>query len=710
MHPASGSNLFLAGAQDNGTQKFSVSGYGATSEASGGDGAYCNIDQLNPAYMFSQYTYNNYYRSSDGGNIFNSVSNIYSSTGRFINPTSYDNSLKVLYGASDTAKFLRWKNATTSATFDTVRVTAMNSQKVSAVTVSAKTSGKIYLGTNTGQIVEVTSASTVTTPVAGRSLGTPGAGYVNCIWEDTANTNHMIVVMTGFTRTNIYETNNATAATPTWTGKDGDLPDMPVFWVLPEPANTAKSVLIATEYGVWSTDNFDAAAPNWTINGNGMARCRVTQLYYRSSDYTLVASTFGRGLFTTTFIPSNICGNPTGLSNSALTATSASVSWTAMPNANNYDVYYKASSSTTWLNAASATTSTTVSLTGLTPGTLYDWRVRTNCGSGSSSYAASQLTTSSACGTPTGLSSGSVTTTGAILSWIPVANALNYKIEYKTSTATVWTMADTAYATTSYTLSGLASATNYNWRVSARCSAGLGSTASASFTTSSPPVCNDAYESNNIFTAAKTFTIGSTINASISSSSDVDYFKLTTPNSTATNLKITLGNLPADFDIYLYNKNQVQIGSSVLTGTANDVIVQNNAGAKVVYYIKVVGKSGANNTAQCYSLQVLNSSTAWPGASLEGGINSLATLEDVPFVVYPNPATGQLNVRWTSSNSYNAALSIHSITGQVLKRNTIHVAEGYNYFAIPLQGMQPGTYFIKVTGNGVDYHRKVIIQ
>jgi hypothetical protein len=291
-----------------------------------------------------------------------------------------------------------------------------------------------------------------------------------------------------------------------------------------------------------------------------------------------------------------------------------------------------------------------------------------------------------------------------------VASALNYKVEYKTSAATVWTVADTAYASASYPLSGLTAATTYNWRVSARCTAGLGTTASASFTTSSPPVCNDVYESNNTFTAAKAFTIGSTITAAISSSSDVDYFKLTTPNSTATNLKITLSNLPADYDIYLYNKNQAQIGSSVLAGTVNDLIVRNNAGAKIIYYIKVVGKSGANNTAQCYSLQVLNSSTAWPGAYLEGGISNLATLEDVPFAVYPNPATDQLNVRWTSSNSYSASLSIHSITGQVLKRKSISVTEGYNFFAVPLQGIQPGTYFVNIIGNGVNYQRKVVIQ
>ena len=57
------SNYFLAGAQDNGTQQFNSPGFGATSEPTGGDGAYCFIDQDNGAIQVSSYVYNNYYLS-----------------------------------------------------------------------------------------------------------------------------------------------------------------------------------------------------------------------------------------------------------------------------------------------------------------------------------------------------------------------------------------------------------------------------------------------------------------------------------------------------------------------------------------------------------------------------------------------------------------------------------------------------------------------
>jgi hypothetical protein len=64
--------------------------------------------------------------------------------------------------------------------------------------------------------------------------------------------------------------------------------------------------------------------------------------------------------------------------------------------ANNYTVDYKAASSGTWINAAAATTATSVNLGGLTASTLYDWRVSANCASGSSAYSQAQFTTSAA--------------------------------------------------------------------------------------------------------------------------------------------------------------------------------------------------------------------------------------------------------------------------------------------------------------------------
>lgn len=87
------------------------------------------------------------------------------------------------------------------------------------------------------------------------------------------------------------------------------------------------------------------------------------------------------------------CAGATGLAASAITQITATISWTAVSGADSYDVDYKATSSSTWINAATATTSTSVNLSGLTAGTSYDWRVRVNCAAGTGNYVQSQFTT-----------------------------------------------------------------------------------------------------------------------------------------------------------------------------------------------------------------------------------------------------------------------------------------------------------------------------
>ncbi|WP_117614965.1 endo-beta-N-acetylglucosaminidase H [Chryseobacterium kwangjuense] len=72
------------------------------------------------------------------------------------------------------------------------------------------------------------------------------------------------------------------------------------------------------------------------------------------------------------------CDAPIGLFTSNLTGTNAKLNWSAV-GTNTYDVDYKLATATTWTNAVTATTATSVTISGLTANTEYDWRIRTNC-------------------------------------------------------------------------------------------------------------------------------------------------------------------------------------------------------------------------------------------------------------------------------------------------------------------------------------------
>ena len=77
-------------------------------------------------------------------------------------------------------------------------------------------------------------------------------------------------------------------------------------------------------------------------------------------------------------------------------------------------------------------TGTTANLTGLSASSIYDWRVKATCVSGSGIFATSQFTTvAGACNAPAGLASSSVTSSSAIVSWNLVSGALSYDVDYK---------------------------------------------------------------------------------------------------------------------------------------------------------------------------------------------------------------------------------------------------------------------------------------
>ena len=87
------------------------------------------------------------------------------------------------------------------------------------------------------------------------------------------------------------------------------------------------------------------------------------------------------------------CNAPAGLTSSAITNNSSTVSWGAVSGAISYDVDYKKNADAPWTNAATSTTATSVNLISLSASTLYDWRVRTNCTSSSSAYSQAQFST-----------------------------------------------------------------------------------------------------------------------------------------------------------------------------------------------------------------------------------------------------------------------------------------------------------------------------
>jgi hypothetical protein len=291
MHPTT-TNYFLAGAQDNGVNQLTNAGLGGATEVTGGDGAFVQIDQDQPQYQFGSYVYNQYRRSTDGGATWSSV-NYSNSLGQFINPTDYDNVNNKMYAGYSNNQYLRWEDPQTGSTFTPITIAAF-SGAVRNVSISPYTSNRVFFGTSSGKIVKVDNAN-VASPTATDITGTgmPGA-TVSCVAVGTDD-NNLIATYSNYGTNHIWVSTTG-GGTGGWTSITGNLPDIPVRWVIFYPEDNTKAI-IATEMGVYETNSINGASTVWTQDPS-FPIVRTDMLKYRKSDGTLAAATHGRGLWT----------------------------------------------------------------------------------------------------------------------------------------------------------------------------------------------------------------------------------------------------------------------------------------------------------------------------------------------------------------------------------------------------------------------------
>lgn len=292
INPEAGSDQMLAGAQDNGTQVFTKSGMADTYEGSGGDGAFCFIDQTDQDYQISSYVYNSYYLSTNGGQSFSSfVSD--QSTGLFINVADYDDNQGILYTSTNSSSIGRFLNIRSGSPSRSDFSVSLGGE-ATAIRVSSytTTSTTLFVGTESGSLFKITDADGSPSSSNITGSGFP-SGTIICV-EVGSDEDHLLVVFSNYGVSSLWETQNGGS---TWAEKEGDLPDMPIRWALYNP-NNYDEVIVATELGLWRTEDITASSPTWDPSNEGLANVRVDMLQYRESDDEVVAATFGRGLFT----------------------------------------------------------------------------------------------------------------------------------------------------------------------------------------------------------------------------------------------------------------------------------------------------------------------------------------------------------------------------------------------------------------------------
>lgn len=390
------------------------------------------------------------------------------------------------------------------------------------------------------------------------------------------------------------------------------------------------------DYKLSSSATWISAAVATTATSVNLSGLNAASLY----DWRVVTNcaTESSAPATAQFTTQVVCVAPTGLA-ATPGSTTATLSWAAVSGAQSYAVDYKLSSAATWISFAAAQTSTTATLTGLSASSLYDWRVSATCPSGTTSATTAQFTTNApfVCNAPGGLTASSITSSSATVSWTAVSGAQSYAVDYKLSSAATWIAAATATTATTVNLTGLSASALYDYRVRTNCGVeGNSSYTTAQFTTASVPACVTAFEPNETLAAAATIVSGVVNSAAIGSSTDQDYFKITT-TATSNIVYNLVGPTGVDYDLYIYNSAGTQLASAATTSSTETISLNNQAAG--TYYIRVFGFNGANSI-NCYTIRATATVVTSCRSSLDNTNNN--TTSGAATIPFNTNVTGQI--------------------------------------------------------------------
>jgi len=312
IHPGAGYEYYIGGLQDNGTtrskngaaiDRFDIVGFG--------DGTYVLIDEDEPNIQITTVYWNLFYISSDNFETFNEYDEYFRTTGTFVNPMDYDSDLNTIYANAGSSymenlnQYLKISGIPDNpfgelVTISTTSHVPFSFVKVSPFSPSGTTT--LFLGSTVGKLYKIKNAESNPISIDLTPYNFPIANISSI--DIGKNGDHILVTFSNYGVSSVWISYNGGID---WAEKEGNLHDIPVRWGIFHPTNHEK-VLLATELGIWSTENIDNETVNWIQENNGLGNVRVDMLRIRKSDHEVLAATHGRGLHTGIFEPAPSTG------------------------------------------------------------------------------------------------------------------------------------------------------------------------------------------------------------------------------------------------------------------------------------------------------------------------------------------------------------------------------------------------------------------
>jgi hypothetical protein len=430
-----------------------------------------------------------------------------------------------------------------------------------------------------------------------------------------------------------------------------------------DPSNTCSDPLVLTGSHNWT----NAADTKNDENTLIIHSDTIANIYYQSfhANYTDLGGTV-------TPIPpcsSVACGTPAILPATAIGTNTAILNWATLSGSLSYNVQYRPSGGI-W--ATTTTTTNSLTITGLTDATTYEYAVQAVCVAGAGAFSSSSLFTTLAlpCTVPAGLTVPITDTNAAQVIWGAVAGATGYELQYRVAGTTAWTT--TTVTTSPAILTSLIPGTTYEVRIQVLCASGTsGYSGSVSFSTTLPPapacgIAGFATPSATGITASSAVLRWVAVPGA--TSYNVRYHKTGTPvwtyTVTATNM-IAVSGLTANTDYEF----QVQTVCSTGTGIFN--------GSSLFTTRSVTEVGNINN--------------------IQGGIT-----------IWPNPTAGGSSMQYYIPTGTTVSAGIYDMAGRLVHTIAHNAPQAAGTHTIAIPQLSAGVYLVRVDAGGTIAVQKLV--
>ena len=304
----------INGYQDNGTAVYNE---GSWRTGIGGDGMECIIDYTDESVMYGALYYGDIRRSTNGGISFQRIAanqiNGITESGAWVTPY-------LLHPTNPNTMYVGYSNVWRStncktASFNSVSWSSVSAfsgnNKIRAMAIAPSNPNVMYLSrdgsSNFYRTANASAANPTWTDLDANLPGIVTSSFPVSIAVHPTNPSRLWIAY----RNGIYE---STDAGDTWTDISGTLPNISLNTIVMDKNSPVEALYVGMDVGVYYRDN---NMSDWVLFADGLPNVEITELeiysdpYCRSNDL-LRASTYGRGLWESelrdpgTIVP-NIC-------------------------------------------------------------------------------------------------------------------------------------------------------------------------------------------------------------------------------------------------------------------------------------------------------------------------------------------------------------------------------------------------------------------